>query len=621
METEVSDESTIRVMDDVLASQVAAGEVVERPASVIKELVENSIDADAKAIRTEISRGGVAMIKVTDDGKGMSRKDLAMCLRRHATSKLRDYAGLSDIRQLGFRGEALPSIASVSHLSITTRRTRDVEGSLLCSDGGIDEPIRTAGCPPGTAIVIRDLFYNTPVRRKFLKSIETESGHAEQQVKLHALAFPNIRFTFVRDGSVVFDLPATHDIRHRIAELSSYAAADELIRIRPTTAEGARVSGFLTPLSQARRNRKEQYIFLNGRAIEDKIITHAIREGYGGIPGGVFPRFYLYLDMEPALVDVNVHPAKREVRFRRPAELAAAVTEAVAATLTEHARGNSADVALHPVPTPAPPDSEPTVTPLPPPPSVPIVPSHLPSPPSPGYPTPPTSHAESPSHPLRLKSEPLQSELGLPREPSSVNSEIRSSSRTSGFRFLAVVREQYILFENAEGLVMLSVRAARERILFERLVEANKRAIPSQQLIAPAFIDLAAVDVGLVSQLQPLFIQAGFRVSRFGNKTLRIEAIPAFLPLRDVEPFISELIYSFSAGDVRTKRNRDPYELFVIRLAHQYVRKEEMYSWVHDPIRLLNDLLHCEIPYCTPRGKPTMIPFAYSEIQRKFQTQ
>ncbi len=620
---EEATDRTIHLMDDVLASQVAAGEVVERPASVVKELVENSIDAGARAIRVEISRGGIALIKVTDDGKGMSRQDLSLCLQRHATSKLSSFEDLFDIRQLGFRGEALPSIASVAHVSLTTRRAEDVEGSLLCSHGGQEEQIRSAGCPPGTCIEVRDLFFNTPVRRKFLKSVETESGHVEQQVKLHALAFPDIRFSLVRDGSAVFDLAATPDMRQRIAELSSLAAAAELIRIRPTTGMGVRVHGFLTPLSRARRNRKEQFVFLNGRAIEDKLVNRALRDGYGGFPTGVHPGFYLYLDVEPALVDVNVHPAKREVRFRRPAEISSAIIEAVAATLAEHARG---DVPAAPPPQqPAdtsPSVTSPSVTPLPAPSPVPVPLSHLPSPAAPARKTqspPPPTHADSPTHVLRLVTEPTQSELELPRSPSTPTQ--AAPDTCPGFRALGTVRGQYVLLENAEGLVLLSVRAARERILFERLVEANKRAIPSQQLIAPALIELDARDVGLVSQLYPLFSQAGFRVTFFGGKTLRVDAIPIFLPLRGVEPFIADLISTFSSGEVRAKRNRDPYELFAIRLAHQYVRNEDLSCWLQEPMPLLRDLLHCEIPYCTPRGKPTMIPLAFSEIQRRFQAQ
>ena len=609
---------TIRRMDDVLASQVAAGEVVERPASVVKELVENSIDSGATAIRVELTRGGIACIKVIDNGKGMSRTDLALCLQRHATSKLLSFDDLFNIHQLGFRGEALPSIASVSHICITTRRREEVEGYKIVSNGGEEEEIRTAGCPPGTCVEVRDLFFNTPVRRKFLKSIETEAGHAEQQLRLHALAFPDVRFTLLRDGEVIFDVAATSDLRQRIAELHGMAPAQGLLRIRPTSGIGVHVEGFLSPLSDARRNRREQYIFLNGRAIEDKTVTRAIRDGYGGFPTGMHPSYYLYLEVESALVDVNVHPAKREVRFRRPAELCAAIIEAVAVTLAEHARGKLAGESdATPVKTPAEHATIPELnTPLP----EPTAQLRAPIRQSESIAKTPPQNTPPELHKLQLITEPSQGELSLPRveQETAQNSE---NTTCPGFRLLGTVRNQYALFENADGLVMLYVRAARERILFERLVESNKRAIPSQQLLAPALVELDARDVGIVVELQPLFNQSGFRVSLFGQKTLRIEAIPLFLPLCEVEGFIAELISSFSVGETRAKRNRDPFELFAIRLAHQYAKKEDMAQWLHDPMPLLRDLLHCEIPYCTPRGKPTMIPFAFSEIQRRFQAQ
>ena len=605
-------------MDDVLASQVAAGEVVERPASVVKELVENSIDSGATAIRVELTRGGIACMKVIDNGKGMSRADLSLCLQRHATSKLLSVDDLFDIRQLGFRGEALPSIASVSHICITTRRSEDVEGWQIGSNGGEEEEIRTAGCPPGTCVEVRDLFFNTPVRRKFLKSQETEAGHIEQQVRLHALAFPDIRFTLLRDGELIFDVAATSDFRQRIAELRGLAPAQDLLRIRPTIGIGVHVQGFLSPLSDARRNRREQYIFLNGRVIEDKLVARAVRDGYGGFPTGMHPSYYLYLDVEPALVDVNVHPAKREVRFRRPAELCSAIIEAIAATLAEHARGNSgecSDATPAPPPVDRPDKTEPS-TPLPAPATQPL--SHVTRPKVP----PAASSSDAPPvlHKLRLITEPTQAELTLQTEkvPDTAGA---ATDPCPGFRYMGMVRNQFALFENGDGLVILYVRAARERILFERLVESNKRAIPSQRLLAPALVELDARDVGLVVELQPMFNQAGFHVSLFGKQTLRIESIPAFLPLQKVESFIEELISLFSVGETRANRNRDPFELFAIRLANQYAHKEDLTPWLRDPVSLLRDLLHCEIPYCTPRGKPTMIPFSFSEIQRRFQAQ
>ena len=613
-------EQTIRQMDDILASQVAAGEVVERPASVIKELVENSLDAGAKTIRVDIRRGGIAAIKVTDDGKGMSRADLGLCLQRHATSKLLSFEDLFNIQHMGFRGEALPSIASVANMSICTRRAADIEGSRLTCHGGEEEPITAVGCPPGTEIEVCDLFYNTPVRRKFLKSVETEAGHVEHQLKLHALAFPEVRFIFMRDGQQVFDTPATHDPRQRIAEFFGRELAQSLLRIRPLSSMGVHVSGYLTPLTDARRNKRQQHVFLNSRPIEDKIINRAVRDGFGGFPTGLQPVLFLYLEIEPALVDVNVHPAKREVRFRRPSDVTLAITDAIAATLTDHARGNTtrendapAEERLMPAMqgsaligrAPAPTFSTRRIPTLP-----------------------PDSEAEpepitEPPPPLRLVTEPRQRDLDLPAAHTRQEAEELTEPEpdTPRFRTMGVLRGKYVLFESPEGLALLSVRAARERVLFERLIEVNKRPLPAQRLLQPALIELDARELGLAKELQPLLSQAGFIISSFGSKTLRIEAIPIFLTLDKVDQFIAELISTYTSGETRLRRDSNPFRSFATHLASQYVRQEDLETWLEDPMPLLRDLLRCENPYCTARGKPTMLPFPMSEIQRRFQAQ
>lgn len=634
MESPTPDQ-TIRKMDDVLASQVAAGEVVERPASVIKELVENSIDAGAKAIRVEIHRGGISYIKVADNGRGMSRADLGVCLQRHATSKLKSFSDLYSINQMGFRGEALPSIASVARMRISTRREQDVEGSLLVCEGGDEQEITATGCPTGTEIEVRDLFYNTPVRRKFLKSAETEAGHIEHQLRLHALAFPEIRFTLLREGQPVFDTPATHDLRQRIAEFTGRDTAAGLLRIHPTTGPGIQVEGYLTPLSEARRNKRMQFVFLNGRPIEDKIVTRAVRDGYGGFPTGLHPGLFLYLTVEPALVDVNVHPAKREVRFQRPADVTTAIIDAISATLSAHARGQTstaqhADAAPpQPLATPEPAASPASIAPA----RTAAAPAHTPAPSRAAHPhrsqdQPPAKETphEPPVRPaLRLVVEPTQATLPLTRHeqddlPPAVLTHSESPFRTAeGFNLMGTLRGQYALFEGPDGLVLLSVRAARERIIFERLMLSNRQRTISQTLLTPALVEIDARDRGIVEDLQPLFLKAGFHVSFFGSNTLRVEAIPPYLPLSRVEDFMMELLLTFTSGETRLKRHDEPFRMFAKNIARLYAKKEDLAGWLRSPLHLLTDLLRCENPYCTARGKPTMIPFSMSEIQRKFQ--
>ncbi len=597
-----SEAQSIHLMSDILASQVAAGEVVERPASVVKELVENSIDAGARSVRVEVLRGGVSLIKVSDDGCGMSKSDASLCLQRHATSKLVQVEDLFAIRQLGFRGEALPSIASVSYLSLTTRRPEDVEGWTISSEGGVESPLMNAGCAPGTVISVSNLFFNTPVRRKFLKSDETEAGHVEHQVRLHALAFPEVRFTFIRDGQSVFDVPATHDLRQRIAGFVGRETAGALMRIRPTEAPGVRVSGYLMPISAARRNRRMQYVFLNGRPIEDQIINRAVRDGYGGFPPGLHPALFLYLEVEPALVDVNVHPAKREVRFRRPSEITLAVMDAVAATLAAHARGDEEQA-----PPPLEKQPEPKLQKL--------------EPASKPQPVRQPEPVQTPRPALVLKPlvTPRQQELELPSAPSPVE-KAQPPVALPNFRHIGTLHNQYALFENKEGMVLMSPRAARERILFERLLESNRRPLVSQTLLVPELIELDTRDMGIALELKPQLEQSGFQVSPFGRNTLRVEAVPAILPLRKVSDFVMELLRVFTSGEVRLNRARSPFEPFARQLARQYAQQEDVSDYLQNPLPLLAALLECEIPYCSPGGKSTLLPFPMTELNRRFQT-
>lgn len=597
-----SETQNIHLMSDILASQVAAGEVVERPASVVKELVENSIDAGARSVRVELRRGGVSLIKVTDDGCGMSKADAALCLQRHATSKLVQVEDLFAIRQLGFRGEALPSIASVSHLTLTTRRAADVEGWRVSAEGGVEAPLMNAGCAPGTEICVSNLFFNTPVRRKFLKSDETEAGHVEHQVRLHALAFPEVRFTYVRDGQQVFDVVATHDLRQRIADFVGRETAASLMRIRPTEAPGVRVSGYLMPISAARRNRRMQYVFLNGRPVEDQIINRAVRDGYGGFPPGLHPALFLYLEVEPALVDVNVHPAKREVRFRRPAEITMAVMDAVAATLAAHARGEEMEV---PQPEPvAEFSAAPIKQPLP-------------------RPSAPVPRPEPrPTLVLKPLVTPRQQELELPPAPVPVSPAAEPEPQPAplpNFRHIGTLHNQYAIFENKEGMVLLSPRAARERIIFERLQESNRRPLVSQRLLVPELLELDTRDMGIALEVKPQLEQAGFQLSPFGRNTLRVEAVPAILPLRKVADFVQELLRVFTSGEVRLTRARSPFEPFARQLARQYAQQEDVAPYLLNPLPLLATLLECEIPYCSPGGKSTLLPFPMAELNRRFQ--
>src|SRR5262249_25545103 len=324
----------IRLLPDTVASQVAAGEVVERPASVVKELVENSIDARARKIEILIRRGGISLVRVIDDGCGMDRDDALLSLERHATSKIRLAADLQAVGTLGFRGEALPSIASVSRFRLTTREARALAGTEIVVNGGKIDIGRESGEAPGTQVEVRSLFYNLPGRRKFLRSENTEGRNVEHQIHLQAIGHPQIAFTLLRDDRLVLQLPATSTLSDRIRDLYGAELLERLIPLGGTAVRKIQISGFIGRAGFRRQTRSQQLIFVNGRAIDSGLVTGAIREGYHtALMKGQYPVTFLFLDLDPATVDVNVHPAKREVRFRDPNTVREAIVRCIQESL------------------------------------------------------------------------------------------------------------------------------------------------------------------------------------------------------------------------------------------------------------------------------------------------
>src|SRR3989442_1719409 len=350
--------SRIRLLPDIVASQVAAGEVVERPASVVKELIENGIDAGARKIEIAIRRGGMSLVRVIDDGCGMDRDDALLSLERHATSKIRSAADLQAVGTLGFRGEALPSIASVSRFRLTTRESNAIAGTEIIVNGGKIDIVRDGGEAPGTQVEVRSLFYNLPARRKFLRSENTESRNIEHQIHLQAIGHPQIGFTLVRDDRLVFQLPATAALSDRIRDLYGPSLLERLIEINGNASSKIQTSGFIGQAGLSRQTRAQQLFFVNGRAIESGLITAAVREGYHtALMKGQYPVTFLFLELDPGAVDVNVHPTKREVRFRDPNGAREAVVRCIQATL---ARGRADWQQKFPAP-PAQVSAQPTV--------------------------------------------------------------------------------------------------------------------------------------------------------------------------------------------------------------------------------------------------------------------
>ena len=467
----------VKVLPDILASQVAAGEVVERPASVVKELVENSLDAGAKTVMVDIEKGGVALIRVSDDGCGMAREDALLSLERHATSKLRTSEDLASIMTLGFRGEAVPSIASVAKFRMVTRRPDDLTGTEMVVDGGKVRDVRDAGGAPGTVIEARSLFFNMPARRKFMRAETTEAAHVEQQLRLHALAAPGVRFRFRKDDRVVFDLPGVARTVDRVRQLVGNELGAELVEMPERLAAGMSVTGFVLPAKHARKGRRHQFVFLNGRPIEDAAVSKGLAEGFrGNIQEGLYPAAWLWLELEPQLVDVNVHPAKREVRFHRPFEVRDLISQAVAES-------------LRPAPVKVPEPAE-----------------------IPDWKSPVAMPSERPAF------HPQQPELVIEIPETET---VAPKSNRPDFRLVGMLQDRYVILESSDGLVLFDPKAAQERILFERLAKERKAGMEAQNLLVPILMELDPRDLDLLLREKMSLLEAGL-----GNRGFRRQHAP-----------------------------------------------------------------------------------------------
>jgi len=584
----------IRVLSDILASQVAAGEVVERPASVVKELVENSLDAGAGEIRVEIERGGSARIRVGDDGCGMSKEDALLSLERHATSKLRTSADLAAITTLGFRGEAVPSIASVSRFRLLTRERESMAGTEILVDGGRVREVKEAGCAPGTLIEASALFFNMPARRKFMRAESTESAHVEHQLRLHALSAPGVRFRFERDGREVFDLPPVAKALDRVRHLLGPESASELIAVPCTHGNGVAVEGFVLPAAHARKGRRHQCVFLNGRPVEDSVISRALAEGFrGAVADGLHPAAWLWIDLEPHLVDVNVHPAKREVRFHRPVDVREVILEAVATAL----RPKLASPMPVAEPTPAVARFQPPSRAIQPPPRAWVQPQAV------QQALPVAAHAVQPE----LQRVAATATAAVPEAPPA-------APKAPAFRQIGLLHHRFVLLESDDGLVLFDPKAGRERIFYERLLQDHERGIECQGLLVPELIEMDPRDHDLLLRERSALADAGIEVDSFGGNTLQVRSLPACLGVTDPREFVAalldELLHESSPG------SRFAFE----RVARLLARRAA--SGI--PVRLIEtsallvSLFGCELPYCAPDGRPTLTEFSVRELERRF---
>ena len=597
--------SKIRVLADHVANQIAAGEVVERPASVAKELVENSIDAGATRITIEIEAGGRRLLKVSDDGEGMVRDDAILAFERHATSKLHTAEDLISIGTLGFRGEALASIASVAKVELITSTAGASAGTRVLIEGGRMRDVKDAAHPRGTTIAVRDLFFNVPARRKFLRSEATETFHLTNLVTHYALAHPEIAFAFVNNGRDVVRAVPAKDLRERAYQIFGEEFLENLLPVDGGDTLVARVTGFVSAPRDRRTSRDSQYLFVNRRFVRDRMIGRSLSEGYRSIlPHGVYPAALLFIETPLEEVDVNVHPAKTEVRFRRSAAVADAVREAIRDALARNeyvpqipqitqTQVASAAVSF----TQPPPQPRIEFAPLPSGDEIARdIEEMIRS----------SSFVKSPS-PLP----PLNSAERLVRE-------VTPETLSTNIHPLGQLEESFIIATDDEGLLLIDQHVAHERVLFDkyRALESERRP-ESQQLLVPETFDLTPAQAAVFDQLAPELETYGFELMRLSGRTVAIRAVPADLPAGEARNMLSELLETVDP-EKKTSAHETLKDEIAASLACHAAIKVNMTLTPEKMRWLIDRLLQTSSPTTCPHGRPVILRLKMRDILKGF---
>ena len=623
--------SIIHVLDEATRNKIAAGEVVERPASCIKELVENAIDAGAHAIEVEIADGGQSYMRVTDDGCGMSPEDARKCIIRHGTSKISSVEDIFAITSLGFRGEAVPSIAAVSHMQITTRQADDDFATHLILDGGEITAEDQAGAPVGTTMEVSDLFYNTPARRKFLKSERTESSKISEMVTKLALANPAIAFTFTNNGRTTMKTGGTGDLRETIANIYGANVARDVFAVSADQ-DGISLEGYVGKPSVLKSNRNWQTCIVNHRIVHNPLMFKAIDNAYHAmLPKSGYPFAMLHLHVDPATIDVNVHPAKTEIKFSDEQAVYRAIYHSIVTALVAQEKpeaiAKTIGVDVGAVPKGGPQWEKATSQ------------SAARTAPLSGEPLadgPDRAQkgllGESPAWGARqerggadqpsLFSQALaQHGQGGPSEATSVVSEagapkIVFDGDDDVFIPLGEVADCFIIAKKGQDLYIVDQHAAHERIRYDTFCKRVER-MPSQQLLTPEFVDVDSDDMTLLLERQDVFNDLGYTYSEAGPTTLRVEEVPCDLQTSDIADSLKDiclLLHDQKEPDKAMVRHRSLAYLS----CHGAVKAGDSLN-IRQMKQLLDDLFHTEKPYVCPHGRPTIIRFTPKELAHLFK--
>jgi len=576
----------IRILSPEVASQIAAGEVVERPASVVKELVENALDAGARSVTVEIASAGRTLMRVVDDGVGIPPTELALAIERHATSKLASAEDLFRIATLGFRGEALASIGSVSRLTITSCTFDSPAGARLHVEGGRIGRLEKTGAPVGTVVSVEDLFYNVPARLKFLKQDATERRAIDALVTRYALAYPMVRFKLIEDNTISLNTAGDGDRRAILAALYGVDVSRQMLEIMADE-DGFKLTGFISPTALTRSNRKEITFFVNGRWVQDTPLTSALLQAYHTLlMVGRYPLASIFIEVPPEEVDVNVHPAKAEVRFRSPDKVFSFVQRSTRRAL----------LAYTPVPQ--------------------LVPQNLwgvPSPPGQIDPTWSLAHD--------FEDEKQNQESGIQPSGADLQSPIlnlqSAISHIPLLRLIGQIGATYLVAEGPDGLYLIDQHAAHERVLFEKLMtQFVQQNIPSQSLLSPVVVELSRLSAELLSTQIPVLLRLGFHIEPFGQNSYQVRAMPALFADSDPAAALRALGEDFEEDEAPLQNKIEAK--IAGRVCKRLAVKAGQVLSPDEQHALLADLENCTSPRTCPHGRPTMIHLSVDMLERQF---
>ena len=579
----------IRILKDEVASQIAAGEVVENPASVVKEVLENSLDAGATQITIRIEGAGRTLIEIADNGAGIVVDEMELAVKRHATSKLQTAEDLFRVSTLGFRGEALASMASVSHFTLTSRQSDSDLGAVLRVDGGKTRSFEKTGAPSGTVVKVEDLFYNVPARLKFLKTDSTEKRKINELVTRYALAYPAVRFSLSQDGKTILQTNGNGNRREVLVDLYGLETGKQMVEV-DLLDEPYRVYGFTSPVSLTRSNRKEMTFFVNGRWVQDASLISAVLKAYHTmLMVGRYPMAVLFFELPPEEVDVNVHPAKAEVRFRNPGQVFSLVQRSVKRALLAHSpvpqiQRGPLTWAGNPASTTSQIDFSWTI---------------------------PHNSAGDISQPDS------DSRLG---DGSASHESGRQVILPSGglplLRLIGQIGNTYLVAEGPDGLYLIDQHAAHERVLFEQYQNKLNEPVPSQNLLEPHTFDLSPDKAQMLAEQLDVLNQLGFQVEPFGVNTFRVRAVPVFLAGSDPVAAVRVVVEDFEEDETPLRNERE--NRLAARICKRAAVKGGQTLSRDEQVKLVRDLEACQSPRTCPHGRPTMIHLSIDLLERQF---